>query len=965
MVLRKPPAGQPVTARQYLNFYKAHLIMLSQMYYPLTYYVEDDMKSYIETFFKEENLRFLPEDIQCEGIVSFAQLSNRALIYVAQLSIRPTSREKWLEALWSCPRPPKPNSHDSFIDQGVHFNYNMALLNSIHENVDYLNLNGGSRHMPPFNWKQDPDRSGPSGRKLALGLARVVSEMLSGLLAPRLIIHFRPRTSEEESETALVPSPNFGKPREPTTVAELMVAFRAIYRYYFLFADCIKRVKEDYEGTDSSSSNSSYDQARERARKPKELSRDQSYEYSRDEGREQRHQGVRHPALRVLESANEVGNEQLLNVVHAFASDAGELLLRMDDDKIDSAIDTVYTEHLEHLQAMSNAGVCFSAMLSPSAQCLKPKCPHRHDKEAFMYGVVEQIVKYMATQGYRDAINAGLIEPIKVKSGWDLAIPPPAARATLPQRNQDIRPAARPTASQVPFSTPQSARYAPRAEHKLHVTSQIRPNDWEPPEVEYSDSDDTEEPGWVTVPELEPLETEDENVPEMESLHDPTPAIFRVPYPPLPRLHNFELTRNQMDRIIRELQSEQVVRQDLTQEDEASLGPGQLYLHFPESFPEESPGSTLDESLLKSPRRADPSLGMSKLPYEMLEGGRRLYHLSNSVVAGMPMLPVLLSCGVNLESHGFQVDAPMDTGATMCYLSNSLFEELQPYLHPRSVKRIRSRVRMGAPPDHQSEFQVDLKVQWEYEGHTKAAILRFVILHTDNLRIILGLNAILLAGLLEPLIKNLRLIREQALELSSMYWLEVKAEEDIPTYSLHVTGSSSASEFSPDSYIAPFPGGGQPPTTIPQRAQVVLPSMFPLAETAHGYRHVDLCPLLSLRSDELDTWPEAQQDHDIAIQRFMRDDQLSYVQRFALSIGWALIISCIKRLSHHPLANQTTTAATLFGMALQFGDGVYSPALEIPCDLLLTTLMKKLPSSYTLTASERTSGHSARVACDP
>ena len=35
------------------------------------------MKALIETFYKEENLRFLPEDIQAKGVTSLAQLAVR------------------------------------------------------------------------------------------------------------------------------------------------------------------------------------------------------------------------------------------------------------------------------------------------------------------------------------------------------------------------------------------------------------------------------------------------------------------------------------------------------------------------------------------------------------------------------------------------------------------------------------------------------------------------------------------------------------------------------------------------------------------------------------------------------------------------------------------------------------------------------------------------------------------------
>ena len=71
---------------------------------------------------------------------------------------------------------------------------------------------------------------------------------MSGTLATRLVIHFRARSLEEENEAQVTPAPNFGKPKEPTTAAELISAFRSIYRYYYTFAEGIRKIKEDYEG---------------------------------------------------------------------------------------------------------------------------------------------------------------------------------------------------------------------------------------------------------------------------------------------------------------------------------------------------------------------------------------------------------------------------------------------------------------------------------------------------------------------------------------------------------------------------------------------------------------------------------------------------------------------------------------------------------------------------------------------
>ena len=799
MILRKPPKGRPVTARLYLDFYKEHLIMLSQVNYPLTYYVEDEMKSYIETFFKEENLRFLPEDIQAEGIVSFAHLSNRALIYVAQLSIRPTSRDKWLEALWSCPRPGKPDSSDSFIDQNLHYNYNMGLLNALHETIDYLNLNGGVKHMPPLDWRQDKDRVGPSGKKQALGLARVISEMLSGALAPRIVIHFRPRTIEEENESTLTSPPNYGKPREPTTVAGLLASFRSIYRYYFTIAEGVKRIREDYEGPLSTLSISTPEVFDRAQRRP-----------------------AKHPVLRVIEAANEEGNEQLLNLLHAFATDATVVLQNVTDDELDTAVDGIYTEHLQVLQTTPSTGVCYSAMLSPTGHCNKPHCPHRHEKESFKFGVLEQIAKYMGTQGYKDAITAGLIEPIKLKPDWDKAVPPPTARATLPQRMGQSKFQQNPT-TQVPFITPQAARYKQRPpEQKLHVTHYL------PPDSEDDSSTD---------------ENPDPNLP---------------PLPHLSRMDDSELDYRR--------RAAAVLRRN-------SPLPTVLSYHLPET-------NTLDSAQASANLESSPDLEYS----ELLEDGTRLYHLSTSVVTGMPTLSVQLSCGVSLESLSVEVEAPLDTGATQCYMSQSLCDELEPNLDPRAIKPIRSRVRMGAPPDHHSDRQVDLKVQWEHNGSTYAAILRFVVLRTENLRVIIGLNAILLAGLLDPLVTALREMREQALPAPTVLYLqESKSDDDadsIPTHHLRVIPRYSLDNQTSQDAQRPFIGAGRPPSQPPLQSQLLEPPTMPVRLDPQGDRHLQHCPLYALHPDLLASWPEARLDHDNAIQLFMRGDHLSFTPRF-------------------------------------------------------------------------------------
>ena len=92
--------------------------------------------------------------------------------------------------------------------QNVHYNHNMNVLNLMQEEVDFLNLNGGYKHMPPLDWSVDQDRVNAYGRKMAIGLARVLAEMLAGNLAPRLISCFKPRTAEEEAESVFPTPPN-------------------------------------------------------------------------------------------------------------------------------------------------------------------------------------------------------------------------------------------------------------------------------------------------------------------------------------------------------------------------------------------------------------------------------------------------------------------------------------------------------------------------------------------------------------------------------------------------------------------------------------------------------------------------------------------------------------------------------------------------------------------------------------
>ena len=186
---------------------------------------------------------------------------------------------------------------------------------------------------------------------------------------------------------------------------------------------------------------------------------------------------------------------------------------------------------------------------------------------------------------------------------------------------------------------------------------------------------------------------------------------------------------------------------------------------------------------------------------------------------------------------------------------------------------------MGAPPDHQSDRQVDLRVSWKHDGADHAAILRFIVLRTNNLRIILGLNAILFAGLLDPLVSTLRDMQLEARSSEMLYLAAPDSAPDIPTYSLHMTQPVEPDPPSTGSG-APIVGAGMPPNAVPFRAQVLKPARLLVTPDPTGLRHELLCPLFRLDPDELATWPEALLDHDVSLQRFIRGDQLSYVPTF-------------------------------------------------------------------------------------
>ena len=242
---------------------------------------------------------------------------------------------------------------DDFMAQGPHYNYNMALLNLINEEVDYLNLNGGDKHMPPLDWSQDPDRVNAYGKKLAAGLARAISETLSGTLTDKLVRNFRVKTEFEEAERRLLLPPNYGGDKKPKTVPELFAAFRAIYRHFFCAWEEVKALKEDYDGGRIAA-----------AKSPKAAEPELSPELT-------------HPAVRTVVQLARGRKEAVLNVLQAFAEEVENILETADEEEVDSEVDQAYERHAEVLHAMSTShGVCYSAMLSPTGECRKAGCKY-------------------------------------------------------------------------------------------------------------------------------------------------------------------------------------------------------------------------------------------------------------------------------------------------------------------------------------------------------------------------------------------------------------------------------------------------------------------------------------------------------------------------------------------------------------------------------------------------------------
>ena len=74
-----------------LDFLRPHLIMLSQLYYPLMQYVHVSYLRQMVAAWKPESAKWLPDDFNYVPRGNLNYLDNRQFIYILQLLVRPTS----------------------------------------------------------------------------------------------------------------------------------------------------------------------------------------------------------------------------------------------------------------------------------------------------------------------------------------------------------------------------------------------------------------------------------------------------------------------------------------------------------------------------------------------------------------------------------------------------------------------------------------------------------------------------------------------------------------------------------------------------------------------------------------------------------------------------------------------------------------------------------------------------------
>ena len=124
----------------------------------------------------------------------------------------------------------------------VHFNIN--LLNMMQDEVNFLDLSGGHEYSffglecwsGPEQWLRKEDGYGPN------------KSNARGSLALRLIECFKPRTIDDEAESAFPVPCSYCGDSKSRVVAELFATFRTTYRSYFSVVEHVCSLMEDYDG---------------------------------------------------------------------------------------------------------------------------------------------------------------------------------------------------------------------------------------------------------------------------------------------------------------------------------------------------------------------------------------------------------------------------------------------------------------------------------------------------------------------------------------------------------------------------------------------------------------------------------------------------------------------------------------------------------------------------------------------
>ena len=203
---------------------------------------------------------------------------------------------------------------------------------------------------------------------------------------------------------------------------------------------------------------------------------------------------------------------------------------------------------------------------------------------------------------------------------------------------------------------------------------------------------------------------------------------------------------------------------------------------------------------------------------------------------------------------------------------------------------------MGAPPDHVSTEQLLLKLNWVHEDIPRVSSVRFIVLHSDNVQIILGLNAILHGGFLEPLFDVLGHMRVQGSGASLMSLQEVE-ETTYLCMRRHTSARSRRVIQDPevnDGDPSPKPGPVQRrgmarvrdpvPTTVPwspNQEQHVVDPVFQPSNCVVGKRYRMLCPLANIPPMQLARSPELMTAHDDELRRYLNGNQYSFGLRVA------------------------------------------------------------------------------------